>query len=69
MLVDQNPLQDLYLSKILLMENQIKLIKKELPKFVHHGKFTNLTLPMTPRILETLKRSIREQSYRVQLQQ
>ena len=51
------------------MENQIKQIKKELPKFVHHGKYINLTLPMIPKILETLKRSIKEQSYRVQQQQ
>ena len=46
--------------------NQINLIKKELHKFVPLGKFISLTLLTILRIQETLKRLIKELSYREQ---
>ena len=48
------------------MENQINLIKKELHRFVHPGKFISLILLTILKIQETLKRLIKEQSYREQ---
>ena len=46
--------------------NQINLIKKELLKFVPLGKFISLILLTILRIQETLKRLIKEQSYKEQ---
>ena len=48
------------------MANQINLTKKELLRSVPHGKFISLILLTILRIQETLKRLIKELSYREQ---
>ena len=66
MLENLNIQQEHFRVVSLHMVNQINLIKKELHKFVPLGKFISLTLLTILRIQETLKRLIKELSYREQ---
>ena len=66
MLENQNIQLEHFQETSLHTVNQINLIKKELHRFVPHGKFISLTLLTILRIQETLKRLIKELSYREQ---
>ena len=66
MLENLNPLLGCFQVESLHTANQINLIKKELLRSVRLGKFISQTLLTILRIQETLKRLIKELSYREQ---